>query len=80
MATGPTWASSGPSPAAAPWSTGGGAGPRDAWSDWVTVAVWLRTGGVARVMVNLLADDNPGDLPGALAEVYGAPGSTRRAW
>lgn len=39
--------------------------------------MWLREGRVVRVVVNLLADDKLGDMPGALAGIYGTPGSTQ---
>ncbi len=46
-------------------------------SDWGTAVVWLREGRVVRLVVNLLADDKLGDLPGVIAAVYGAEGRTQ---
>lgn len=45
--------------------------------DWGNAIVWMRDGHVVRVLVNVLSDDKLGDLPVALATVYGAPGSTQ---
>jgi hypothetical protein len=44
-------------------------------SDWKSAVVWLRDGKIARVVVNVAADDKLGDLPKALADVYGMPGT-----
>ncbi|WP_437778986.1 hypothetical protein [Sorangium sp. So ce1097] len=46
-------------------------------SNWGNAVVWLREDRVIRVVVNLSADDKLGGLPGVLAGIYGAPGSTQ---
>jgi hypothetical protein len=51
--------------------------PEEASSDWGTAIVWLREGRVVRIVVNLMADDKLGDMPGVLAGTYGAAGSTQ---
>jgi hypothetical protein len=51
--------------------------PEGASPDWGTAIVWVREGRVVRVVVNLLADDKLGDMPGVLAGIYGAPGATQ---
>ena len=48
----------------------------DTKSDWGSAAAWLRDGRVARVLVNVQSGSKLGDLPKALALVYGAPGTT----
>ena len=46
-------------------------------TDWRSAVVWIRDGKVARILVNITADDKLGDLPKTLADIYGAPGTTQ---
>jgi hypothetical protein len=46
-------------------------------TDWLSAVAWLRDGRVIRILLNVSDDTKLGDLPGALASVYGGPGITK---
>lgn len=46
---------------------------------WGAAMVWLRDGKVVRMLIQPTKDDQIGELPSALASVYGGPGTTHGA-